>query len=638
MAEPSIAELADAARAQFTDPERNKVIGRAAIPPRFEAYHFTLSLCSHKVRTALIEKGVSYLSHDINIFPPQMENYNPDYVRLRLHGGKGKKLVDGYSGRSSVETEGFDPAVVPTLYDMERETVVADSKAILKYLDREIPGGTTLFPPKFAREIERQLDIVDRTPHVAILYGAAPDGDFRPEPLRHSMPGIHDYKIMKLMENRALAAGTPELTSAYDQKIRKEAAARAFVRNDDMMRAAIREMANIIEALDRDLEHHEQWFCGRDYTAADIVWAVSLFRLKWIGMGFLWEGGRGHAAKPRVAGYAKRVIERPSFMQSVVHWPGHFPTEYVMDYYPEAHADGAEHETARIAAAGSTRDAKLDNLTQLVMDSFAGTPKARNRQVLEALTRHLHAFLADVEPTPEEWRTAIGFLTRTGQLSAGGQPEFALLSDVLGATTHIALNAHRHAPGATTSATVTPSTEARSQICENGQTVPGTLGGQPLCVLAQVLNTDGEPLAGARVETWSTPRNGAFDSGHVATRGQFRSDGDGRVWFRSVVPKSEPVADFGTAGQILKNANRNTTRPAHINFQIEAPGYEPLTTMLFIDGDPYLDADPAFGAQSALMVALKDGSGQRMPDGTALEQGTALVAYEFKLARKNAAR
>ena len=51
---------------------------------------------------------------------------------------------------------------------------------------------------------------------------------------------------------------------------------------------------------------------------------------------------------------------------------------------------------------------------------------------MEAFTRHLHAFVRDVEPTQAEWDAAIGFLTRVGHLSDDRRQEFILLSDVMG--------------------------------------------------------------------------------------------------------------------------------------------------------------------------------------------------------------
>lgn len=80
----------------------------------------------------LAEKGIAYLSHDMRITADNKttpDNYYPGYVRLRLQGAPEAKLVTGYTGQSSVMTEGLDPCVVPTLVDHEKQKVVVDSSA-----------------------------------------------------------------------------------------------------------------------------------------------------------------------------------------------------------------------------------------------------------------------------------------------------------------------------------------------------------------------------------------------------------------------------------------------------------------------------------------------------------------------------
>ena len=51
---------------------------------------------------------------------------------------------------------------------------------------------------------------------------------------------------------------------------------------------------------------------------------------------------------------------------------------------------------------------------------------------MQALTRHVHAFLREVRLTEEEWQRAIGFLTAAGHFTDGRCQELILLSDVLG--------------------------------------------------------------------------------------------------------------------------------------------------------------------------------------------------------------
>src|SRR5579875_1060316 len=54
-------------------------------------------------------------------------------------------------------------------------------------------------------------------------------------------------------------------------------------------------------------------------------------------------------------------------------------------------------------------------LEQAVAASFSSTADPRLRECLEALVRHLHAFVREVRPSEEEWAAAIDFLTAVGQ-------------------------------------------------------------------------------------------------------------------------------------------------------------------------------------------------------------------------------
>src|SRR3546814_11287025 len=78
------------------------------------------------------------------------------------------------------------------------------------------------------------------------------------------------------------------------------------------------------------------------------------------------------------------------------------------------------------------RDFDEHTITEAVVKSFQSTPDPRLQQLLSSLTRHLHAYVKEVEPTIEEWDYAIDYLTRTGQICDDKRQEYILLSDVLG--------------------------------------------------------------------------------------------------------------------------------------------------------------------------------------------------------------
>lgn len=327
-------DLIAAANRPLTDPEIHHQIGQS--PARFELYHFALSLCSQKVRSCLIEKGAPFIAHDINLQLPHLANYDPAYVRLRMRGwNRDQPLVGDYSGRSSTASEGFDPAVVPTLVDLEAGEVCVDSLKICRYIDHTLAGPRSLIPDDRAEAVESELAIVDAMPQVAILYGAHPDGDFRPDRLKKNMPGVHDRKIDKIRSARSGVSDDPSLLEAYDAKIRKEESARSFVSTPDKMREAVTEILDGVAALDGRLV--TDYACGAELTMADLFWAVALFRLQWLGMAFAWEGGHPLNARPRprVAAYAQRLFERPQFRQAVIDWPRTPRTEFVEAFYTD---------------------------------------------------------------------------------------------------------------------------------------------------------------------------------------------------------------------------------------------------------------------------------------------------------------
>lgn len=203
MTERSFDDYLQAANAPLDDPSGNVQVGRGR--PRFEAYHFRLPVCLQKVRACIAEKQATDISHDINIQPG---NCHPDHIRLQMPGGKGRRLVRGYTGRFSMATEGFDPTVVPTLVGLEEQRVYVDTVKTCAHVDRVCDTGTDLLPDSLLPCIWAEIAIVDGTPHVAMLYGAHPDGDFQPEMRRGGMQGVHDRKTEKL-ENTGTGCRRP---------------------------------------------------------------------------------------------------------------------------------------------------------------------------------------------------------------------------------------------------------------------------------------------------------------------------------------------------------------------------------------------------------------------------------------------
>ncbi|MCX4987182.1 MULTISPECIES: intradiol ring-cleavage dioxygenase [unclassified Streptomyces] len=247
------------------------------------------------------------------------------------------------------------------------------------------------------------------------------------------------------------------------------------------------------------------------------------------------------------------------------------------------------------------------DITEAVVDSFAGTADPRLRELLGALTRHLHAFARETRPTTGEWERAIDFLTETGHLCTDTRQEFILLSDVLGVSMLVeALNGHRD-PGATESTVLGPFHMTASPVRELGATIDLVGTGEPCVVSGRVLSRDGTPLPGAVLDVWQADGEGFYDVQRPDVqppgngRGLFTADAEGRFRFRTCVPSPYPIPTDGPVGALLRATGRHPYRPAHIHFIASAEGHTPVTTHLFVAGGPYLGSDAVFAVRKSLV-------------------------------------
>jgi catechol 1,2-dioxygenase len=256
-----------------------------------------------------------------------------------------------------------------------------------------------------------------------------------------------------------------------------------------------------------------------------------------------------------------------------------------------------------------------ETATAAVEESFAGTPDRRLRRILQSMVEHLHGFVRDVEPTIGEWEAAIGFLTAVGHKSDDERQEFIMLSDVLGvsmlvetiAARKAAAPAHKPERDATASTVLGPFHVVASPERELGAQIGAAGGKRPCLVRGRVLGQDGAPVAGAKVDVWQSDDNGYYDvqlpdAPNGTGRGLFTADDDGRFWFRSVVPSHYPIPTDGPVGRLLEASARHPYRPAHIHFIVDAPGFTPLTTHLFVADSSYIDSDAVFAVSSRLIA------------------------------------
>jgi catechol 1,2-dioxygenase len=137
----------------------------------------------------------------------------------------------------------------------------------------------------------------------------------------------------------------------------------------------------------------------------------------------------------------------------------------------------------------------------------------------------------------------------------------------------------------------------------------GDISGEPVILRGRVLAPAGAPIPNARLDVWQSDAEGLYDLQMegvegAALRGIFHTDSEGKYNFRTIKPSFYPIPDDGPVGEMLKAMGRHPHRPAHIHFIISADGYQPVTTELFVDDDPYLDSDAVFGVRESLVVPL----------------------------------
>lgn len=262
-------------------------------------------------------------------------------------------------------------------------------------------------------------------------------------------------------------------------------------------------------------------------------------------------------------------------------------------------------------------DIRLDNITQAAIDSLAGIPDARRRELLQQLVQHLHAYAKATRLTHAEWRAGLAFLHRVGDISSASRSEFSLLSDVLGLSSLVDLLAST--PGATPGSVLGPFHTVGSPWCDNPADLTRGNAGQVVLLRGRVLGPTGKPLPLATLDFWQNAANGLYwqmDDSQPSDnlRCQLRVDGAGRFAIRTIRPQPYQIPTDGPAWHdVVEPAGRSAWRPAHYHLIVQAPGHRTLVTEIFDAEDPHLDDDAVFGVRAALVKAYRPSADADVP-------------------------
>ncbi|MFC7528311.1 dioxygenase [Actinoplanes sp. GCM10030250] len=313
----------------------------------------------------------------------------------------------------------------------------------------------------------------------------------------------------------------------------------------------------------------------------------------------------------------------------------------------QADPEQADPEQAVAGRANAVQAAREEALTDEVLASFAGTESGRTQELLEALTRHLHAFVRETRLTEAEWAVGIGFLTRCGEITDAKRQEFILLSDVLGVSMQtITVNnetvrsqsgSNEMATEATEATVVGPFFVEGSPEVPIGGDVAGGAAGEPCWVAGTVTDTSGNPVPGARIEVWEADEEGLYDvqygDDRVAARAHLFSDEAGRYAFWGVRPTPYPIPDDGPVGDLLKATRRSPMRASHLHFMVSAEGLHTLATHIFVRECEFLTRDSVFGVKQSLVKDfVRQPPGTPGPDGRLLDGPWSRTEFDIILA------
>ncbi len=237
-----------------------------------ELYHFAFSTCSQKTRLVLAEKGLDFVSREVDIVIGEQQ-HDPAYVKLN------------------------PKHVVPTLVHDGR--VLVESSLIIKYLDDAFPD-----PPMRPRDaagryaVDFWLKRVDEE-----LHPAAPVVTFAVGP-------------RKLLLQQPVEVREASLAAIPDPKARAE---RRSVLEHGVkapeFAGALGVFLDSIDAVESDLAS-QTWLSGDRFGLADATVLPYVLRLEHLAMDPL----LSVAARPRLADWLARIKALPSYATAVEAW------------------------------------------------------------------------------------------------------------------------------------------------------------------------------------------------------------------------------------------------------------------------------------------------------------------------------
>ena len=251
---------------------------------------------------------------------------------------------------------------------------------------------------------------------------------------------------------------------------------------------------------------------------------------------------------------------------------------------------------------------RQEDVTPAVLEAYSKIENPRQREIIAALVKYLHAFAREVHLTEKEFEQACGIIARMGQMTTDKHNEIVLMSGSLGFSSLICLlNNGNNGMTETTANLLGPFWRMNSPRTESGGSiVRSPTPGPAIFVDCWIKDQKGNPIEGAEVDIWHSSPEGFYEQqdpkqAPMNLRGKFMTDKEGHFFFRSVKPAGYPIPIDGPVGDLIRAGKRHNFRPAHLHFLIFKQGFKTLISQIYSPDDPKLETDVQFGVTRALI-------------------------------------
>jgi catechol 1,2-dioxygenase len=281
---------------------------------------------------------------------------------------------------------------------------------------------------------------------------------------------------------------------------------------------------------------------------------------------------------------------------------------------------------------------QIKQLVDRITGTQTGPANDRVKAIVDRLLLDLFIVIDDFDVKPEEFWSALSYLTELGQRN-----EYALLAAGLGIEHYFDLRLDEKEqeagiePGSTPRTIEGPLYVAGAPVCQGEARLDdGADKGEILFMNGQVTDTQGQPIAGALVEVWHANTLGNY-SYFDKTQSDFNlrrtivTDAKGRYRFRSIMPSGYGCPPDGPTQKLLDLLGRHGQRPAHIHFFVSAPGFRTLTTQINIQSDKYIYEDFAFATRDELIPDVVHHTDDAALRDQGVDRPFATITFNFAL-------